>query len=158
MKSGNLLKVFETPPSYFIKRVSVASCFLEWHEKVFLLKRLPNDSHGNSWCLPGGEIEKDETAMAGAIREVYEETGMVLKKERLISFNKLYLHRVSPPCGCIFSIYYFAFSSQPSFYVDPKEHSEGNWFSFDEALKLPLIEGGSFVLNYCLKKRASLSS
>ncbi len=156
-KKESLLEVFETPPSFFTELISIAGCFLEWNEKVLLLKRLPNDSEGNSWCLPGGEIEKNETAIAGAIREVNEETGITLKQKQLIPFNKLYLRRFSPLFKCSFALYYVAFSNQPSLYIDQTEHSEGKWFSFEEALKLPLIEGGPFILNYCFKKRSALS-
>jgi 8-oxo-dGTP pyrophosphatase MutT (NUDIX family) len=31
---------------------------------------------GRGWCLPGGKVEERETALFGAQRELYEETGL----------------------------------------------------------------------------------
>lgn len=42
--------------------------------RVLLLRRTGPD-HEGEWCIPGGHIEKDETAEEAAVRETFEETG-----------------------------------------------------------------------------------
>ena len=36
------------------------------------------------WCLPGGKVEENESAIQGAVREVREECGLIIKEEDLI--------------------------------------------------------------------------
>ena len=48
-----------------------AACFL-------LTRRAPRlSSHAGQWALPGGRVEPGETAIAGALRELKEEVGLV---------------------------------------------------------------------------------
>lgn len=53
----------------------IASCIAEWEGKVLLCRRGTEPGYG-LWTLPAGFIEIDETAAAGAHREVLEEAGV----------------------------------------------------------------------------------
>lgn len=49
-----------------------------------LLSRRQNKGWGDGMlCIPGGHIESGETPRQGAIRELREETGLIIKEERL---------------------------------------------------------------------------
>jgi mutator protein MutT len=48
------------------------------------------------WELPGGDIKKGETPVDAAVREVYEETGIVLAKDDLQYVTTLYSHYEAP--------------------------------------------------------------
>ncbi len=49
--------------------------------KVLLLKRSNYlEKHKNEWDLPGGHIHNDESLKQGLFREVFEETGLIVKK------------------------------------------------------------------------------
>ncbi len=50
-------------------------------EKVLLTQRADN----GQWCLPGGAMEPGESAAEACVREVYEETGLHFRIQRLIS-------------------------------------------------------------------------
>lgn len=41
-------------------------------------------SPGRSWSLPGGRLEHGETLEQGIIREMYEETGLIVKVKKLL--------------------------------------------------------------------------
>lgn len=47
--------------------------------KVLLLQR----SDGSGWCFPGGKTEPGEAAQVAAIRETFEETGLLLEEQAL---------------------------------------------------------------------------
>jgi ADP-ribose pyrophosphatase YjhB (NUDIX family) len=48
--------------------------------KILLTKREDADS----WCLPGGAVDDGESLAAAAVREVREETGLVVRLTRLV--------------------------------------------------------------------------
>lgn len=47
--------------------------------KVLLLQR----SDGSGWCFPGGKIDPGETSIEAAVRETFEETGLLLEPQAL---------------------------------------------------------------------------
>ena len=49
-------------------------------QKVLLTRRTDN----GRWCLPGGRMEPGESAAEACAREVWEETGLHIRLERLI--------------------------------------------------------------------------
>jgi 8-oxo-dGTP diphosphatase len=52
--------------------------------KILVVKRSKNvDTFPGHWCFPGGGADKGETAEECAIREVFEETKLKLKKDKL---------------------------------------------------------------------------
>ena len=51
--------------------------------RVLLLKR-NHPPHEGEWVLPGGFVERDETAADGAVREVREETGLDVSVETFV--------------------------------------------------------------------------
>jgi len=46
-------------------------------DEVYLVKRGRDMTHSNTWCFPCGYLDWDETVQEAAIREVYEETGLI---------------------------------------------------------------------------------
>ena len=61
----------------------VSAVIFDDHERILFMKR----SHGDYWCLPGGRIDRDESAQQCCARETEEETGLKVEIERLISTN-----------------------------------------------------------------------
>ncbi len=49
----------------------------------------------NAWYLPGGKIDRDETAQEGLIREIKEELNLTLDTHRL----RYYCHTTAPAYG-----------------------------------------------------------
>ena len=52
------------------------------NEKMLIIKQR---IHDRTWFLPGGRLETDERLEDGVIREFYEETGLIVKVQKLIS-------------------------------------------------------------------------
>lgn len=64
-----------------IKAVLMNLCMVREGEKVLVQERVKQDYAGITF--PGGHIEAGESLTAAVIREVYEETGLQIKKPRL---------------------------------------------------------------------------
>lgn len=54
----------------------------------FLYLLRSDNKHGNTWGIPGGKIETDETLLEGIIRECEEEIGFFPKESKLIPIQK----------------------------------------------------------------------
>lgn len=67
---------------YFDPKVAVLVVIVQ-NEKVLLVQRA-NDPGKGSWACPAGFVEHDESPEDAAVREVLEETGLVIRVERLL--------------------------------------------------------------------------
>lgn len=137
-------------PDNFTPFGEVAAGYISCKNTFLLLKRHPDCSYGNQWCLPGGKIEPHETPIEGVTREIQEETGILLTQDSITSLGKLYVKR--PDMEYIFHMFFTSISEQPSLIIDQKEHLEGKWVTYEEAVELPLILGGKETLSYYLDR------
>jgi len=109
--------------------VALISC-----NKLLLLKR--GDSapwNPGKYCLPGGKLEKDETLIEGALRELYEETNIKLNnlelKPIVINYPK-------------YSKTVFVCDSPGLYIVSLNwEHVEYRWASYSDASSMRLVPG-----------------
>ncbi|MDI5971481.1 NUDIX domain-containing protein [Streptomyces sp. SL13] len=64
--------------------VSVAGVAVREDGRVLVIQRADN----GAWQAPGGVLERDEAIEDGVVREVYEETGIKVRVERLTGIYK----------------------------------------------------------------------
>lgn len=64
--------------------VSVAGAVVDDQGRLLAIRRRDN----GHWEPPGGVLELDETIEAGVVREVFEETGLTVRPERLSGVYK----------------------------------------------------------------------
>ncbi|MEJ3652529.1 NUDIX domain-containing protein [Actinomycetes bacterium KLBMP 9759] len=67
-----------------IHSVSVAGVVIHPDGKVLSIQRADNEL----WAPPGGVLERDETFEQGVVREILEETGVLVTAERLTGVYK----------------------------------------------------------------------
>ena len=60
---------------------------VERDERLLLVKRAQHLSEGGKWGLPGGFLDRDETAANGVLRELLEETGWTGRVMTLLRVN-----------------------------------------------------------------------
>lgn len=65
-----------------------AGVFFYCYTSKRFLYLLRNDKNGNTWSIPGGKIEKNETLLEGLERECLEEIGFFPKDAKLIPIQK----------------------------------------------------------------------
>ncbi|WP_406243163.1 NUDIX hydrolase [Tissierella carlieri] len=74
-----------------MKKVNVVYCLIYNEESKQILMVYNCDS--DSWSMPGGAVEKDETLEQAVIREVREETGLLVKIKDVAAVNECFLKR-----------------------------------------------------------------
>ena len=101
----------------YLESKITAGIFFTDGESVLLLKRKPPCSHPNTWGLPGGHAESDETALETAKREAEEECGRIEgKKIGKLEQDKwtVFFYEVKKPFHCDLS----------------SEHNAWRWINF----------------------------
>lgn len=110
----------------------VVGCFLEYNGKFVLIHRHAHKPDGNTWGLPSGKVDSDETDLAALQRELYEETGYkadAYEVELLGSFDL-----VSPRGEPVtYVTYRVKLRDSHEVVLEEAAHSEYKWVTVDEA-------------------------
>jgi 8-oxo-dGTP diphosphatase len=139
MSFSNGRMVFQEPPENFNPKLEVAACFITVDENVLFMKRQPHRSEPSKWGIPGGKVEKGETAHQAVRREIKEETGLDLPHD-VKHLGTVYIRY--PEVDFIYHMYGHDLNDYPAkIEIDPVEHEEYQWMTLGDALKLPLIRG-----------------
>lgn len=101
--------------------------------------------HGGHWSFPKGHVEGNETEVQTALREVQEETGLV------ITLEEGFRHAVeySPKPGVRKQVVYFLGQApQPCHVVRQEEEiSEIHWVSWEQAVRAVTFQNDRWLLN-----------
>lgn len=120
-------------------------CFIEYENQLLFLRHNANKFQENNWGIPGGKIEKGELLIEGVIREVFEETGIILSAQQLLEVGQVnidYAEKIY-----IFHMFAVRITKKPKIQLNATEHEEFKWVTFEEASQLPLITGGLEVMD-----------
>ncbi|MFS8562887.1 MAG: NUDIX hydrolase [Rhabdochlamydiaceae bacterium] len=95
---------------------------------------------------PWGKLEEGETPEQGAIRELFEETGIVVEHASQIRYTRsLYIQK--PGASFVFHMFRVCLDKAPPVLLSD-ESQDYMWATPQEIEKLPLITGGAAVLSY----------
>jgi 8-oxo-dGTP diphosphatase len=87
--------------------------------------------HREDWSFPKGKLDKGETFEACAVRETFEETGLVCELGRFLGVTE-YIHRKGRPK----IVAYWLMSITGGEFTVNEEADEIRWLSVDEARTL----------------------
>jgi 8-oxo-dGTP diphosphatase len=120
-------------------------CYIKFGGKTLMLHRVKkqNDIHEGKWNGLGGHIEQGETPEECIIREVYEESGLTLKRPQFRGVLTF------PLFDGIEDEYTFLFTSE-EFTGELIDSSEGvlEWIDDSDVLSLNLWDGDRFFLKW----------
>jgi 8-oxo-dGTP diphosphatase len=120
-------------------------CYVRKEEKTLMLHRVKreNDIHQNKWNGLGGKFQPGETPEACVIREVEEESGLLIKNPKIKGFLTFPEFRAGEDW------YVFVFLAN-EFSGKLIDSAEGNlqWIENDQLLKLNLWEGDQYFLKW----------
>ena len=134
------------PPSDFKPRFEVVSCFVMHNGKMLLLHRQDSEElQPNVWGLPAGKREEGESIHEGMIREIQEETGLIIPDQD-ITFH-ISLHVRYPEYDFLYHSFSTSYTQRPEITLSPSEHKDYKWVTPQEALQMKLITD----LDACIK-------
>ncbi len=131
---------------HYVNPNIIVGCIVEYDGKILLAKR-GIEPRMNYWNLPCGFLEMSENVEDGAIREVYEETGLQVE---IIKLQTVYNVVHSGQVYLIFSA-----TADNSNFKETFETLESKFFSPDE---IPWDEIAFSANTYALKKYINFDS
>jgi len=112
--------------------VNVAYCLIYNKENNQVL--MVHNKDTNSWSLPGGCVEENETLEQAAIREAKEETGLIVKIKDVVAINECFFKEENQ------HVLFFTFSAEildgKISIENPNEISKITWVDIPTADKL----------------------
>lgn len=122
-------------------------CYIEKNNKYLMLHRTKktNDPNKEKWIGVGGKIEKDESVEECLLREVMEETGLVLTEYQYRAKIYFYSDTYDDEIMCL--------HTATEFTGELTECKEGElkWIEKSDVLNLNLWEGDKVFLQKILK-------
>ena len=130
--------ISKTPFEDFQPKFEVASCFLEVGNKFLLLHRQDFKLEGNKWGVPAGKVEPGESVEQARLREIQEEIGLELSRERVTSFDAVNVRY--PEYDFVYHMFRAPFDREPEIALNLGEHKDFRWTSAPEALAMNLVQ------------------
>ncbi len=129
----------EKPDNFNPKAAIIGCCYLHYQDKILLLHRQDASAEGNHWGIPGGKLHKGEPLIDAIIREVFEETGFVLDKEKVHYIGKVFIKVPSFDFEYHMIDYLEPIKSPGDVKINFKEHKGFTWVTPKDALRMDLI-------------------
>lgn len=126
-------------------------CYISKEDKTLMLHRIKkeNDIHEGKWVGLGGKIEAGETPEECIIREVEEESGLIIKNPSL----KGVLTFPSFKDNEDWYVFLYTASEFEGNMLDTSDEGELKWVKNEEVFDLNLWEGDKLFLHWMNKYR-----
>lgn len=146
--------IYKHKPQNFNSTFEVVSCFIESKKEILLLHRQDHKPEGNTWGVPAGKVDPNETIFEAMIREIREETGIKIPFSRIKYLGKLYVRY--PTSDFVYHSFKARLDRRCEITLQPKEHKDFKWLSPKDALSLPLVRDMDECIKqfYTIKKRS----
>lgn len=122
----------DNPPIF-----EAVGCVVSVRNKVLLLKRRDDKPYPSRWGIPSGKMDLKETQIKTAVRELFEETGILVSEEQL-NYIGTY-HIITKDMSFLYTLFICVYEEFPEVRINEKEHVRINWFTPQDCLRLPLM-------------------
>jgi 8-oxo-dGTP pyrophosphatase MutT (NUDIX family) len=112
----------------------IAGCFLEYNDRFVILLRHSHKPDGDTWGLPAGKVEQDESDEAAILRELFEETGYKADESQL---EHLGSYDFGDESKYVFVTYKIKLTEPFELKAEESAHAEYRWVTADEFFALP---------------------
>lgn len=102
----------------------------------FLLVQRAHDPQAGLWTVPGGKVEPGESLQAAAIREIAEETGVVIEVG-----HEAWTVDIPDGRGAIFEVHDFVATPLTTDVSAGDDAADAGWFTTEQMRALPLTPG-----------------
>jgi len=126
-------------PKNFSPEFEVVACFFQVRDTFLLLQCSDQKKYGGMWGMPAGKLEAGEGLTEGLIREVFEETAVLLSAKDVAFLKTVYV--CYPELDFVFHVFRTTFSDIPANFKLSAEHQDAIWVTPKKALSMNLIPG-----------------
>ena len=128
-------------------------CYIKKDNKVLMLKRdkKKNDIHKGFYLAPGGKFEMNETPEECAIREVFEETGLVVKNPNYRGFLT-FEDSENTPFGDLWYVWIYTFDGYEGEMIECNEGTL-EWVDIDKLTELNMLDGDRIFTPYIFQDK-----
>ena len=137
--------LYHREPENFKPKFEVVGNFVQYQDEIILLLRQSHKRQGNTWGIPSGKVDEGEDLVTAALRETFEETGLIIPQEELQFFKTIYVRYND--YDFIYHMFSYKLDNKIEAVLSASEHQEMRWVKVSEAFSLPLIED----LDECLR-------
>jgi 8-oxo-dGTP pyrophosphatase MutT (NUDIX family) len=136
--------IFLEPPENFNSKFDIVSCFFEHDGKFLMLLRQDAKPQGNTWGVPAGKVERNESLSVAMERELEEETGYkaTLDPEPI---NTVYVRYQE--YDFVYHIFHYLLHEKPEIIIEPSAHRAFRWVYPEETKEMNLIQD----MDSCIK-------
>jgi mutator protein MutT len=122
-------------------------------DKVYMSQRINTANFTNKWQFAGGKLEDNETPLMGGLREVAEETGLLINPNRFEWVMDILEDPTTKICYA-----YLVELKNNEIPQRMETHKMSDWklLTFDEALQLDLMPGLKTILTNLKNKGVQL--
>lgn len=118
-------------------------CLVVLRDRFLILHRLIGKKFGGTWGLPAGKLMPNESPAQAVAREVEEETGI-----DVLPTDLLELGGDTTEAHGSFRLYKVIFRESVEVHINPEEHDQYKWVTYEELNKMPnIITGLKDMLN-----------
>ena len=119
--------------------IFVAEVYMIYQQQLLMFKRSSSKKlFPNYWALPGGHIEDNEDALAAAIREVKEETGLNILPEN-IQLKVVAMHHHLDRQEMFMAFAFVVHLDQQFPLSQDSDEGQAAWIPIDQALQMPEV-------------------
>nr|WP_144926610.1 NUDIX hydrolase [Paenibacillus bovis] len=104
-----------------------------------LLVQVNYGTNKGLWMIPGGVVEAGESLEEAVVREIREETGLILAPKRIVGIRNGVKQVRENKEGSIYVVFEMEFISETNQVIDPSEISNIKFFPIEEALSNPNV-------------------
>lgn len=131
-------------------KVGVGVIIQNAKNEILIGKRI--GSHAPYFSIPGGHLETGETFEEAAIKEVYEETGLLIKNPKVFGVtNNLRTYREENKHYISINLFANEYTGILTL-KEPEKCEDWNWFSPTE-IPYPHFDASEFAIELFLKKQ-----
>jgi len=139
--------VYLAPTPQFKPRFEIAAVYIEKDDLILLLHRQLNKSQGNKWGIPGGKVDKQETPLQAAVREVREETGYDISNQEIETTGTVYIE-YNERDHFVYHMFRTQLQGDPgAVKINFNEHKGFTWVTPNDGLKMDLLLGEAECFN-----------